>query len=165
MILTGRKDRATKLKNDAVISFVVPFYMSKYFDDLDEKKDYKIEITEIKSKRSLRQNNLMWELIGRIATVNGMDPDDVYCQLIKMARIRTEIIQTLPEAKKALLNAFRMVVERDTRINEKGVQTKIYECYYGSSTFTQDEMSTFIDRLLEYAESVGIDTREYGGIK
>lgn len=162
MIITGKFDRVMKMKNETIVSFSIPNYMARYLDELTD-EEYKLEITKVKSKRSLQQNKFMWEVIGKIATVQGMDPDDVYCQLVKMARIRTEIIQTLPEAREALLRAFRQVIERDSRVNEKGVQTKIYECYYGSSTFTQEEMSVFIDRLLSYAAESGIDTKEYEG--
>lgn len=159
MILTAKFDRLLKTKENALLSFSIPLYQSEF--ELDNEKEYKLEITEIKSKRSLQQNKLMWALINKIAVQVGMSDNDVYCQIIEMANIKTVYLQTLPEVQKELEKVFRAVVEKDSRENEKGVITKIFKCYYGTSKFDTHEMNDFIDNMLRYASEVGIDIREY----
>lgn len=159
MVITGKLDRIMKLDDETLISFVIPPYMAGI--KLDKSLIYKIEITQLKSKRSLQQNAYMWKVIHDIAKHEGMDPDEVYCQIIKQAGIKTEFIETVPEAVERLKRAFRVVVERDRRTSPKGVETVVVQCYYGTSTFDTKEMSDFIDRMLDYAANVGLDLSEY----
>lgn len=159
MILSGKYDRTLTDKSQSIISFVVPTYQSDL--KLDSEKIYKIEITEMKSKRSLWQNKYCWAIIDKIAKHEGMDDLDVYCQIIELAKIRTEFIETIPEAIERLQRAFRVVRVLEERLSLKGVKTVIAKCYYGSSTFDTKEMSDFIERLLDYASRIGIDVSEY----
>lgn len=163
MILTGKLDRILQNKNESIASFVVPNYQAKSLEEMDETKVYKIEITELKSKRSLFQNKYLWALIHDISRIQGMDEVDVYCQIIKMAKIKTEFIETIPAAIERLNKVFRVVVERDRRVSTKGIETVVLECYFGTSTFDTHEMSEFIEKLLDYASESGINVSEYGG--
>ena len=86
---------------------------------------------------------------------------DVYCQIIEMAKIRTEFIETIPEAITRLSSVFRVVKELEQRESKKGNKTVLVKCYYGTSTFDTKEMSDFIDVLLDYAIQIGIDVSEY----
>jgi len=159
MIISGKHDRTLKDKSQSIISFVVPNYQAEIEFKTDQV--YKIEITEIKSKRSLWQNKMMWALINEIAKHEGMSDNDVYCQIIELAKIRTEFIETIPEAITRLSQAFRVVRVLEERTSQKGVKTVLLKLYYGSSTFDTKEMSDFIERLLDYAAQIGIDVREY----
>ena len=159
MILTGRFDRIVRFGSESLISFIIPNYQADI--ELTDSV-YKIELSPIKSKRSLNQNRLMWQLLSDVAKHEGMDADEVYIQVIKMANIRTEILQVLPEAVERLSRVFKLVVERDKRTSPKGVEMVVVECYYGSSQFDSKEMSDFIDKLLFYAQTIGIDTSQYG---
>ena len=161
MILTGRPDRVLEHKGEMIVSFVVDSYLAREFGKLEDKL-YKIEITEVKSKKSLMQLRYLWKLIHEIAHAEGSDEIEVYCNIIKMAKIKTVFIETVPQAKQDLEKAFRAVIERDVRTSQKGVTTSVFECYYGVSTFDVPEMSEFIDRMLDYATQVGVDLTEYG---
>ena len=159
MIITGQYDRTLKDTRNAILSFVIPSYQADL--NLEQGKDYKIEITEMKSKRSLWQNKYMWAIIDKIAKHEGMLELDVYCQIIEMAKIRTEFIETIPEAIARLSSVFRVVKELEQRESKKGNKTVLVKCYYGTSTFDTKEMSDFIDVLLDYASQIGIDVSEY----
>ena len=159
MIITGQYDRILKDTRNAILSFVIPSYQADL--NLEQGKDYKIEITEMKSKRSLWQNKYMWAIIDKIAKHEGMLELDVYCQIIEMAKIRTEFIETIPEAITRLSSVFRVVKELEHRVSQKGSKTVLVKCYYGTSTFDTKEMSDFIDVLLDYASQIGIDVSEY----
>lgn len=163
MIVNGKLDRILSDEHTTIVSFAIPNYQSRYLSELNKEICYKIEVKEIKSKRSLHQNRLMWELISLIAKESDIVPDEerIYMDLIKLAKIKTVYIQTVPEAKKELQKVFRNVIEKDTRTTDKGVTTIVYECYYGTSTFDVNEMTRFIEVLLMYAKEVGIDVREY----
>jgi DNA-directed RNA polymerase subunit F len=153
MIVHGRLDRILSDKTSSIVSFAIPSYQANYLAELTD-DEYKIEITVVKSKRT-------WELIGRIAKSQGMESDEVYCQIIKMAKIKTVHLETIEDALPQLEKLFRVVVKRDERTSVKGVKTIVCEAYFGSSTFDQSEMSEFIDRMLDYAEKSGIDTSQY----
>lgn len=161
MITTAKIDRILNLEKDIIVSFVVHKYMLEEFKKIDINKDYKIEITEVKSKRSIFQNSMMWAIIDKIAKHEGMLELDVYCQIIEMAKIRTEFIETIPEAITRLSSVFRVVKELEQRESKKGNKTVLVKCYYGTSTFDTKEMSDFIDVLLDYASKIGIDVSEY----
>jgi len=163
MILTGRPDRVLEFKGEAIISFTVDGYLTREFGKLEDKL-YKIEITEVKSRKSLMQLRYLWKLIHDIARAEGSDEMEVYCNIVKMAKIKTVFIETVPQAKRDLEKAFRAVIERDVRTSQKGVTTSVFECYYGVSTFDVKEMSEFIDRMLDYATQVGVNMSEYGDV-
>ena len=158
MIYIGKFDRKLTDRNTSIISFVIPNYYAN--TELEPNKDYKIEITEVKSKRSLFQNKMMWQLIHDIARVQGMTDDDVYCQVVELANIRAEYMQVLPVTVEHLRKVMRVVKEVEMRKSMNGADMVVVKCYYGTSTFDVAEMSEFIDRLLDYASEVGIDTRQ-----
>lgn len=158
MIITGTFDRILTDSKNAILSFIIPSYQKI---ELDRDKTYKIEITELKSKRSLWQNKFCWALIDKIAKHEGMTDLDVYCQIIEMANIRTEVIETLPEAIERLSKVFRVVKVLEERTSKKGNSTVLLRLYFGTSTFDTKEMSDFIERLLDYARQIGIDVSEY----
>jgi len=160
MIFNAKLDRLINTQYNSLLSFVIPLYQAKNIE-LEQDKEYKLEITEIKSKRSLRQNNLMWAIINRIAQKVGMTDNEVYCQIVEMANIKAIYIQTLPEVKKELEKVFRVVHEEQERISDKGVETMMFKCYYGTSKFDTKEMNDFIEQLLYYAHENEIDVREF----
>lgn len=163
--LNGEISRIIETEHNGIVELVIPKWNIKHFEELDKDKQYNIKIQEVKSAKSLNQNNYAWALMTDIAKQMDMfpEPNDVYMQVLKLAKIKTEFIQAPDheEVVKRLLRVFRTVVKRDTRVSEKGVDTAVYECSYGMSTFTKDEMREFIDKLLYFAEMNGVDTSHY----
>lgn len=125
----------------------------------DETDFVRIEIKRQKDKRTLEQNKYIWRLISMIdEKINGFAGDEmeIYCQVIEEARIKTEYIQALEEAKKYLEETFRVVKELERRGN-----SVLYRCYIGTSQFTKEEMSNFIDVLINRALREGLDVLEF----
>ena len=56
---------------------------SYYPLELNQEKEYDIEIKENKSKRSIGQNRYMWALIHEISKEQAMDDLDVYIQVLE----------------------------------------------------------------------------------
>jgi hypothetical protein len=73
--LAGKLDRILKSDTSTIVSFAIPNYMARYID-MERDKDYKITITEVKSKRSLQQNAMLWDLISQIAKASDLIPDE-----------------------------------------------------------------------------------------
>lgn len=133
----------------------------KVFDD--KVKELKVgeryTITIHEEGRSLDQNAYMWKLIGEIAKKqDGHRANDmeVYAQIVQKASIKAEYIQVLPEALERLRRAFRVVTEIESRKNEKGVEMVVCKCYYGTSTFTKKEMTSFLEALKDYCTELQI---------
>lgn len=123
-----------------------------------------VEIKRPKDKRSLEQNRLMWRVLHMIdQKINGYQSDEwsIYCNLIKQARIKTDFLMTLEAARGKLERLYRVVEEVERRTSEKGVEMVVYRCYPGTSDFTKEEMSDFIEALIDRAYREGLDIHHY----
>ena len=126
-------------------------------------RELEINIKEWKAGRSLNQNALLWAIIGAIdKKQNGRRSEDgameIYKQILKKARVKTEFIQTPVEAKERFLRLFRVVVELSVKTNHKGNKIGTYECFWGSSLLDKQEFSDVIETALDYAQKVGLNT-------
>ncbi len=140
-------------------------YQAKYLDELKD-EELSVEIKKYRSNRSLRQNALLWKLIHEIDRVeNGRNSEEgemsIYCNLIKMAKVKTVFLETVEEAKSMLEDTFRVVKERERRESKKGTTTVLYECYIGTSKFDTKEMTDFIEITLDYASKIGVNLIGY----
>lgn len=133
--------------------------------DLEKLKQFapgevvKLEIKRQKDKRTLKQNRYIWLIISMIdEKINGYCSDEmnIYCQIIEQAKIKTDYIQTLEGAKKRLEDIYRVVKEVEKRGN-----SVLYRCYLGTSQFTKEEMTRFIEVLINRAYQEDIDVLQY----
>lgn len=126
---------------------------------------YRFKSIEIKSKRSLQQNNLMWELIHEISVSRNSelatDEDDwnIYLEALERAQAKCEIIAVRPVAIPMLKDSFRAVKELNRFTTEKGVEMAQCKVFYGSSKMDVTEMSKLIDIVIMMAQEEGIDIR------
>lgn len=126
------------------------------------KQPYSLEIKVPKSKRSIDQNRLFWEIVGQISKATNIDDMDIYCQIIEMAGAKYDYLMVLPEAVERLNKAYRAVrVLKD--IEHNGKMFKAVKAFYGSSAMNTQEMSELINHALDYAEQSGVDTELYEG--
>ncbi len=136
--------------------------------ELDKEKTYRIQFEEVKSKRSIEQNKLMWKLIHDISqAINGSlanDEDDweIYLQALEKAGAKYEYIACLPEGEKILKEQFRAVKFMNS-FEHKGKTFNQYKVYYGSSKFNSSEMNTLINTIMDMAAECGVDTTYYEG--
>lgn len=148
------------------ITFDVPRHYIQSIQELSKERLLEIDINERKGQRTLRQNALLWELIHQIDLhENGRTHKDsemaLYINLIKLAKIRIDYYQTLPEATESLLRAYRYVEVKESRTSEKGTETVVIACYRGSSQFTKEEMTDFIETIFNYATQIGMNIDYY----
>jgi len=71
--------------------------------NLEDNKIYKVEIKNFKDKKTLKQNNYMWELISQISKKQYMDEMEVYCQVLEEANVKYIWLKGFPETKEELL--------------------------------------------------------------
>lgn len=134
----------------------------------EAKGELVVEVKERKSSRSLRQNNMLWGLISKIADEQSGEHTDsvtmeIYCQLLQEANAAFEWLLTTAE-KRELLKSFRAVQEYGEREvqakNGETIKMKVYKCFVGSSKFDTKEMTTLIDCALRYCDELGITDSE-----
>lgn len=123
-----------------------------------EQKDYGIEIREVKSRRSLQQNRLMWALIREIAQAMGVNDEmEIYCHALTKANIQYAYILTEPKVKIDDLRSNFRAVQLISKVDVNGREANQYKVFIGSSRFTSEEMSRLIDSLLDMASELDLE--------
>lgn len=144
---------------EAVLAFKCSRNALAWLDAL-KMGDYELSITKPSKKRTGQQNAYLWELLGKICMKedgNKAGDIDLYCQLVEQAGIKCEYLMGLPETEAGLKKVFRVVKTVDSR-NYNGQQMSVFKCFYGSSKMNTEEMGRLIDKAIERAEAIGIDT-------
>ena len=124
-----------------------------------------VEVKEAKAKRTVRQNALLWALISEIdLTENGRTSEDgemaIYCNLIRMARIKTLDYAMTEEA---YLHTVKQGIFRHIEVmsHDEYYGTMDVRCYLGTSHFDTKEMNNFIAATLDYAANLKMDLTNY----
>ena len=124
---------------------------------LDMDKLFVVEIKEPKSKRSLEQNKMLWQLIHDIAKETHQDDMEVYCALLERADALSDYIITAYDMEDELRKCFRGVrFVRKQEVN--GKECNIYKVYIGSSKMNTKEMTELLDITLQLCGELGIPT-------
>ena len=117
------------------------------------------EIEKKAKKRSKDANNLLWAMCEEIAKAVGVEKEEVYRRNIRAVGvyeplpIKAEAVEEFQRRWKAKgLGWFADVID-DSKI--KGY--KLVFAYYGSSTYTVQEMSRLIDEIRQDGLSAGVD--------
>lgn len=118
-----------------------------------------LTIKEPTTKRSLDANAYCWVLLQKIAERIGSDKWSVYIEEIKKySRVFTHIC-CREEAIPKIAEEFRAYeIVGDISIGS-GIGKQI-RVYYGSSTFTKEEMQVFLNGVVSDAKELGIKTLE-----
>ena len=122
----------------------------------DKSKEYVCDITEAKSKRSIEQNKMLWELIHKIADKTHNEDIDVYCSLLERTDAKSEYIITAEDLENELKKSFRGV--KFIRMQEvNGKDCYVYKVYIGSSKMNIAEMTSLIDMAMNICAEYGIE--------
>lgn len=133
------------------------------FSDLDveQNKEYVLELKEVRNKRTLQQNKYMWVLIHEIARHEDVEETeiDIYTKALEEANAKYVYLLGEKEVENELKKNFRAVkVVRPTI--ENGKEFIVYKCFVGSSKLDTKEMKRLLDIIIGWAEELGIETRE-----
>ena len=127
---------------------------------LDMDKLFICEVKEPKSKRSIQQNKMLWQLIHSIAKQQHQDDMEIYCALLERADALSDYIITAYDMEDDLRKCFRGVrFIRKQEVN--GKECNIYKVYIGSSKMSTKEMTELLDITLQVCAELGIPTMEF----
>lgn len=135
-------------------------------NELEEEKTYSVEIKEIKSQRTIQQNNYLWALIHDIdVAINGKPTDemDIYAMLLERASAKFDYIGALEVTEPMLKKNFR-AIKKIKEIDLNGVQGYMYKVFIGSSKMNTKEMKQLIDTALDVAGELGLDMDYWNGV-
>ena len=121
------------------------------------KDSLECDFKKYKSKRSVEQNRLMWELLDMLSyKVNGIKDSDLvwqmYIEMLERTGQKSEYFNIPKGALKMIKKAFRA-----TRELESNEETVTVQCFYGSSTFNTKEMTAFIDSIIVELKGMGVE--------
>ena len=127
---------------------------------MDMDKVFICDVKEPKSKRSLEQNKMLWQLIHSIAKKQQQDDMEVYCALLERADALSDYIITAYDMEDDLRKCFRGVrFIRKQEVN--GKECNIYKVYIGSSKMDTKEMTELLDITLQVCAELNIPTEMY----
>ena len=134
---------------------------------LEEGKDY--DILPHKEKRSLNANSYAWTLIHKIAAELSKPPNGTPTTPIEVYR---RAIANLPDVEATFISCAEIAAPDFIKSWEEdhiGRQCEqfpsdtpgyvIIRCVYGSSDYDRQEMTLLIDRLVQDAQALGIETK------
>ena len=150
MKLTGEISKADE-------GIIIINYNGFLTEKIDLEKVYDIEIKEHKSKRSLDQNKLLWQLIGLIAKNQNKSDWDIYLDLMQNCNIQPEYILALPETIKSLKSVYRVVIPLDETREVNGKILTIFKCQVGSSKLNTKEFKELLDYTIRLCGELDID--------
>lgn len=141
-----------------LVSFVTRTPPGEWFDGL-KGKPVTIEVKKESKKRSLDANSFLWALcsdIGRAMTP-PLSKEDVYRKAIKAVGVYTPVVVVVWDIE----TIRRRWEEHGTGwfveiADDAGTGRKMIHLYYGSSTYTVDEMRLLLDWLVDQAEQMEI---------
>lgn len=133
---------------------------------LEAGKDY--DILPHREKRSLNANAYAWVLIHKIAAAlskppgTPVQPIDVYRQAVKnLPDVEATFLSVAEEAAPAFIESWESGhLGRQVEQSPGEPGFVILRCVYGSSDFSRSEMALLIDRLVQDAQALGIETKE-----
>lgn len=141
-----------------------PMYMN--YAERIESGLYGITFDAPEKNRTLNQNALLWALIGEICkneNASYSDTWEMYCELLRQAKAKYTYVSVVKDGVDDLARShgIRAVQTLGTITNEKGVEFVNCRLFLGTSQMNTKEISQVIDKAIEYAENLGIDTNYY----
>ena len=117
---------------------------------------YDAELKRHYNKRSLNSNNYAWQLITKIGNELRQDKDAVYFELLKRYGQGGAV---------SVQERFAEQFKRTNKYNESlgksmlnGLMWEHFRFWIGSSQYNSQEMSIFIEGIVDEAKSLGIET-------
>ena len=148
-------------KHHAELTFLISNYRhTQMLNELDDSKEYRIEISEIKSKRSLEQNKLMWELLHRLEIKTRETAMSWYIKALVDTGAKFDYIWATEKTEDSLKKQFR-AVERVKPYKIKDSEGWLYRVVVGSSKFNVSEMNELLDTVIRYCNNWDIQVEEY----
>lgn len=150
---------AVLLNGQIEITFITQKSVLRAFEGLRD-KELSVVVKEYTKKRSLSQNAYLWVLLDEIGKKVNRSKEDVYKEFIKdygvfeVLPIKNEAVEAFK--RKWSAGGLGWFIE-DLGESKLDGYTKL-AAYYGSSTYTSEEMKRLIDAVVYDCHELGIDT-------
>lgn len=123
---------------------------------IDKDKQLVMEIKTYRQQRSLNSNAYLWVMLGKLAEKLHTTKDELYLLMLERYGQFTHIV-VKAEAVDRVMHEWRTVRNLGPiRIN--GVLGVQLQCYFGSSTYSTQEMAALIDGVVSECRDLGIET-------
>jgi hypothetical protein len=158
--MTGKlKDLTFGAKGEQHVTVTVREDFRAAYDTLRE-CDVDVTIKKLRKKRSLDANAYAWILIDKIAAVLGASRVSVYRDAIRDIGGVSETVCVVENAADKLRRGWE---HGGLGWQTETMPSKLDGCvnvilYYGSSTYDSKQMSALIERLIDEAKTLGIET-------
>ena len=157
--MTGKlRDIIPVAGGEWIVSFTTRTDPRSLFDTLKD-KDVSVEIKKAAKGRSMDANKFCWALCSEIGKnlTPPQDKEDIYRMAIKAVGVYTEVTLYLWDIK----TVSRRWSDHGTGwfvdiVDDAGTGKKVVHLYYGSSTYTVDEMRVLLDWLVDQARQMEI---------
>ncbi len=126
------------------------------YDKLNRAETLDISIDKHREKRSLDSNSYCWVLINKIANAVGASKDEIYFAMLKkygqtfVCKIPNRYIDQFKRSEKYW-------EEHESLDAEEKAQ--YFRVWVGSSNYNTEEMSIFINGIVDEAKELDIDVR------
>lgn len=147
------------LDNQIEITFVTSKSNLKQFQALKD-EEMTVEVKKFSKKRSLSQNSYMWVLIDKISEAVNKSREDVYKSYVRDYGV-FNIIPIKENAVERFVsgwgkNGLGWFCEDLGESKLKGYCKLI--AFFGTSTYTSEEMNRILDAIILDCEEMGIET-------
>jgi len=119
------------------------------------------EVKRVTKKRSLSANNYAWFLCDAIAQKLGTTKEAVYRQAVGDVGVYEHLLFADTQTKtaaEAMADFKRKWYSNGVGWLTKTIDDKTLHAYYGSSTYSKEEMARLIDWLVDQAQDLGVPT-------
>lgn len=145
---------------DAYLCIGIPYREAKKFTGEMKPKKYSVEIKEYRERRSLDANAYMWVILDEMASALGREKEDLYLEYIRKVGPFKDFTLSEDEAKTfrvawSMLGTGWPTEQVDYSPDGENV---VIRAYYGSSQYNTKQMSRLIDKVVEGAKELGIET-------
>ena len=119
-------------------------------------KELSCEVKQYRHKRSLDSNAYMWVLLSKMAAILKTSKDELYLQVLQRYGQFTHVIVKANVVEKVKQEWKTTIELGEVTINgQTGIQL---ECYFGSHTYNNKEMSILLEGVVSEAKELGIET-------
>lgn len=134
---------------------------TRFCDEMKPGKTYEAELKEHKKKRSLDANAYFWTLCGKLSAKLNLPKEDIYRTFIKDVGDNYEVIPVRDDAVEKWIEAWQgkgigWVCEVLGQSKLPGYTNVI--TYYGSSSYTSDQMCRLTNLCVDECKLQGIET-------
>lgn len=148
--------------NERQVEVTISTYNQTILEELEnfrnKNKELSVTIKRKSQKRTKDSNSYLWHLCEEIAKVINSDKDSVYLDMLGKYGVFTHIV-VKPNIVDRVKEKWRLVKELGEVTINGNTGTQL-QCYFGSSTYTQEEMSRMLKGVVNEAHDLGISTLE-----